>query len=51
MNTKVVVGTGQSAECSDYLTYPVSDKQQIYIDDAANSLADCATFTGEFNWQ
>ncbi len=27
--TKVVVGTGQSAECSQYLTYPASDKQQI----------------------
>lgn len=51
VNTKVVVGTGQSAECSEYLTYPVSGKQQIYIDDAANSLVDCTTFTGEFNWQ
>ncbi|MBM9520337.1 hypothetical protein JWG39_10995 [Desulforhopalus vacuolatus] len=48
---KVVVGTGQSAECSEYLTYPVSDKQQIYIDDPANSLIDCTIFSGEFNWK
>ncbi len=50
-NTKVVVGTGQSAECSEYLTYPVSDKQQIYIADSANSLVNCTVLNGEFNWQ
>lgn len=49
--TKVVVGTGQSAECSAYLTYPVSAKQQIYIDDAASSLESCETLNGEFSWK
>ncbi|OUS11381.1 hypothetical protein A9Q89_09050 [Gammaproteobacteria bacterium 53_120_T64] len=49
--TKVVVGTGQSAECSAYLTYPASIKQQIYIDEASVSLSNCTTFNGEFSWQ
>ena len=49
--TKVVVGTGQSAECSAYLTYPVSVKQQIYIDEASISLSNCTTFNGEFSWK
>ena len=49
--TKIVVGTGQSAECSEYLTYPVSDKQQIYIDHALFSVTKCATFNGEFSWK
>ncbi len=50
-DTKVVVGTGQSATCSKYLTYPVSVKQQIYIDDASISLINCTTFNGEFSWR
>ncbi|MFT5722536.1 MAG: hypothetical protein ACI9W6_002865 [Motiliproteus sp.] len=50
-NTKVVVGTGQSAECSEFLTYPVSHEQQIYIEDASISLTDCSVFKGEFNWK
>ena len=50
-DTKVVVGTGQSAKCSEYLTYPTSNKQQIYIDDPANSLIDCVVFNGEFTWK
>ena len=49
--TKVVVGTGQSAECSEYLTYPASDKQQIYMEDPAGSLVDCTVYTGEFSWK
>jgi hypothetical protein len=48
---KVVVGTGQSAECSEYLTYPVSDEQQIYLDDASVSVIECAEFDGEFEWR
>ena len=50
-NTKVVVGTGQSTECSEYLSYEVSDKQQIYIEDASSSLTDCTVFDGEFSWK
>jgi len=49
--TKIVVGTGQSAECSEYLTYQVSDKQQIYIDNASVSLTGCTIFDGEFSWK
>lgn len=48
--TKVVVGNGQSAECSPYLTYPVSAAQQIYIDDASMSADDCKTYDAEFRW-
>ena len=48
---KIVVGTGQSAKCSEYLTYPVSDKQQFYIDDASVSVINCSTFDGEFSWK
>ncbi|MCE9687336.1 hypothetical protein LZP73_14165 [Shewanella sp. AS16] len=50
-NTKVVVGTGQSATCSEYLTYPTSVEQQIYIDQADTALEECNTFTGHFDWQ
>lgn len=50
-DTKIVVGTGQSAMCSEYLAYPVSSKQQIYIDDAQNSVKNCTVFDDEFNWQ
>ena len=49
--TEVVVGTGQSAECSEYLTYPISDKQQIYIGDASTAVAGCVVFDGEFKWK
>lgn len=49
--TIVVVGTGQSAICSDYLNYPVSVKQQIYIDQASTSLSDCTAYSGEFSWK
>ena len=49
--TKVVVGNGQSAECSAYLTYQVSDKQQIYIEDASVSLTNCTIFDGKFSWK
>jgi len=47
----VVVGTGQSAECSEYLTYPTSDKQQIYINDASLSVENCTLLDGEFSWK
>jgi len=49
--TRVVVGTGQSAQCSQYLSYPVSKAQQIFIDDAAEALADCRSYDGEFSWK
>jgi hypothetical protein len=49
--TEVVIGTGQSAECSEYLSYPISDKQQIYIDAAAKAVADCVVFDSVFQWR
>lgn len=50
-NTKIVVGTGQSATCSEFLRYPASAKQQVYLEDAAPSLIDCSTFDSEFRWK
>ena len=46
----IVLGTGQSAFCSDYLSYPVSGVQQIYIDDPA-SVAICHDSNANFLWQ
>ena len=48
---KIVVGTGQSAECSLYLTYPISAETQIYLDDASALVADCTTYDNEFSWK
>ena len=48
---KVVVGTGQSAECSEYLTYSVSEKKQLFIEDASMSVTNCTVFDGEFSWK
>lgn len=49
--TVIVIGTGQSAYCSEYLTYPTSASQQIYMDNAADSTNECITYQGMFNWQ
>lgn len=49
--TKVVVGNGQSAKCSAYLTYPVSQAQQLYIANAEQSVANCHVYNGVFSWQ
>ena len=49
--SKVVIGTGQSAMCSDYLTYPASPEKQIYIQNASEVLEDCEQFDAIFNWQ
>jgi hypothetical protein len=48
---KVVVGTGQSAKCSDYLSYPASAAKQIYIDNAAEAVMNCQEYDGVFQWQ
>lgn len=55
--TKVVVGTGQSVACSPYpseypKTYilPVSDKKQVYIENAGDATVNCEDFDNEFNW-
>ncbi len=49
--TKVVVGNGQSARCSDYLIYPVSPKQQVFIAEPADSVENCEVAIGEFKWK
>jgi len=50
-DTKVVVGPGQSAECSQYLNYPASEAKQIYIENASAAMLDCAVYKGEFRWK
>ncbi|SGY91836.1 Putative uncharacterized protein [Moritella viscosa] len=47
---KVVIGTGQSATCSDYLEYPTSEKKQVYLANADADLFDCTSYNAEFNW-
>lgn len=48
---KVVVGTGQSAQCSQYLTYPVSAKQQVFISDSASAVLNCQEYDGVMEWK
>ncbi len=48
---RVVVGTGQSATCSPYLTYLTSEQKQIYLQDASESVMDCTVYDLIFNWQ
>lgn len=50
-NTRIVVGNGQSAQCSAFLTYPVSATQQVFLENAADVLTDCEDFDGEFSWK
>jgi len=49
----VVVGTGQSASCDAYLTYPTSAAKQIYMakDVAKNVVAECQDFDAVFDWK
>ncbi|MCG7534197.1 hypothetical protein [Pseudoalteromonas sp. OOF1S-7] len=49
--SQVVIGPGQSAQCSDYFTYPQSDTNQLYLADAGQVTMNCATFYGEFSWR
>ena len=48
---KVVLGTGQSARCNPYLTYPASGEVQIYLDDGEHNLLQCTSYYGVFSWQ
>lgn len=48
--SKVVIGTGQSAVCSEYLTYPVSAAKQIFILDAGNKTSECEDFDAVMGW-
>lgn len=51
IGTKVVIGNGQSAKCSPYLTYPTSAVKQIFISTPSKNLSKCKTFIGVFRWQ
>lgn len=47
---KIVVGNGQSAKCSDYLSYPASATQQVYIGVAAVAVESCVSYDAELEW-
>ncbi|QTL37351.1 hypothetical protein [Pseudoalteromonas viridis] len=49
--SQVVIGPGQSAQCSDYFTYPQSDTNQLYLANAKQVTMNCTTFYGEFSWR
>ncbi len=49
--TLLVVGTGQSAKCSEYLTYSESSAQQIFIENAKLAAENCSSFDLMFKWQ
>lgn len=47
----VVVGNGQSAKCSEYLSYPASEKQQVFIQNADDLVTECSVFDAMMSWQ
>lgn len=49
--TRLVIGPGQSASCSQYFSYDVSAAQQVYIDNASAAMLDCNDFDAVFRWQ
>jgi hypothetical protein len=48
--TKLVVGTGQSATCSQYQSYPASAAKQIYLDSQL-AVHDCKDYDLDFSWE
>lgn len=51
VGTKVVLGTGQSAACSEYLSYSTSASVQLYLADAKADAVDCAEFDAIMSWE
>ncbi|MCM0149691.1 hypothetical protein KCN56_14160 [Photobacterium galatheae] len=49
--SKLVIGNGQSAQCSQWLTYPVSADQQLYLEDTASLVGNCQTYDAVFGWE
>ena len=48
----VVIGEGESAKCSQYLTYPRSEELQVYLPkQTVQTVHSCSDFDGYFNWQ
>ncbi|WP_311568312.1 hypothetical protein [Photobacterium arenosum] len=49
--SKLVIGNGQSAQCSEWLTYPVSAEQQLYLEDTETLVSNCQTYDAVFGWE
>lgn len=49
--SEIVVGTGQSASCSQYLQYPTSESLQIYLKNADDNLSSCNDYDALLDWQ
>ncbi|MDV5167409.1 hypothetical protein [Photobacterium rosenbergii] len=49
--TSIVLGNGQSAKCSEYLSYPVSEKQQVFIADASEVTQSCVNYDSVMAWE
>lgn len=49
--SNIVVGNGQSATCSQYLTYGTSAAQQVYLDNASQQTQHCDVKDAVFSWQ
>lgn len=47
----VVIGTGQSATCSEFLKYPASPKKQIYLENASDAMLDCTVQDAVLSWK
>ncbi|WP_133511637.1 hypothetical protein [Candidatus Thiosymbion oneisti] len=48
---KLVIGTGQSARCSQYLTYPPSEAKKVYLENASESVSGCRDYDARFSWE
>ncbi|MGB2065778.1 MAG: hypothetical protein ACPHUL_11490 [Marinomonas gallaica] len=49
--SKIVVGNGQSATCSEYLTYEKSPAQQVYLENASEQTLNCDVKDAVFSWR
>ncbi|WP_330959625.1 hypothetical protein [Photobacterium sp. 53610] len=49
--SKLVIGNGQSAQCSQWLTYPVSADQQLYLENTESLVGNCQTYDAVFGWE
>lgn len=47
----IVLGPGQSAKCSKYLTYSQSAYQQVYFPNAEKHVENCQLFESYFKWK
>lgn len=47
----MVIGTGQSVQCSPFLSYPASPIQQVFIENPGAALVDCVDYDITFGWE